>query len=110
MATFGLVHGAWHGAWCWDLLVPELEFRGHAAIAMDLPCEDREATFFDYAETVSSALLDSSDVVLVGHSLAGMTIPLVALRRPIRMLDRRLSGCDRDSRGRVPATDLEQFT
>ena len=81
MATFGLVHGAWHGAWCWDLLVPELELRGHAAIAMDLPCEDREATFFDYADTVTAALGDSSDVVLVGHSLAGMTIPLVGLRR-----------------------------
>jgi pimeloyl-ACP methyl ester carboxylesterase len=86
MATFGLVHGAWHGAWCWDLLVPELERRGYSAVAMDLPCEDREATFFDYAETVSAALGDSSDVVLVGHSLAGMTIPLVALRRPIRLL------------------------
>jgi alpha/beta hydrolase family protein len=86
MATFGLVHGAWHGAWCWDLLVPELERRGHSAVAMDLPCEDREATFYDYAETVSAALADSSDVVLVGHSLAGITIPLVALSRPIRLL------------------------
>jgi pimeloyl-ACP methyl ester carboxylesterase len=86
MATYGLVHGAWHGAWCWDLLVPELERRGHAAVAMDLPCEDREATFFDYADTVVAALGDASDVVLVGHSLAGMTIPLVAQRRPIRLL------------------------
>jgi pimeloyl-ACP methyl ester carboxylesterase len=86
MATFGLVHGAWHGAWCWDLLVPELERRGHSAVAMDLPCEDPEATFFDYAETVGAALGETSDVVLVGHSMAGITIPLVALSRPIRML------------------------
>jgi pimeloyl-ACP methyl ester carboxylesterase len=86
MATFGLVHGAWHGAWCWDLLVPELERRGHSAVAMDLPCEDREATFFDYAETVSAALGEASDIVLVGHSMAGITIPLVALSRPIRLL------------------------
>jgi pimeloyl-ACP methyl ester carboxylesterase len=86
MAVFGLVHGAWHGAWCWELLVPELESRGHSAIAVDLPCEDREATFVDYAETVVRALGTASDVVLVGHSMAGMTIPLVALSRPVRLL------------------------
>jgi Alpha/beta hydrolase family len=86
MATFGLVHGAWHGAWCWERLVPELERRGHTAVAMDLPCEDRDATFFDYAESVGAALGQASDVVLVGHSLAGMTIPLVALSRPISLL------------------------
>jgi pimeloyl-ACP methyl ester carboxylesterase len=86
MATFGLVHGAWHGAWCWELLVPELERRGHSAIAMDLPCEDRTASFFDYAEAVKAALGDASDVVLVGHSMAGITIPLVALSRPVQLL------------------------
>jgi pimeloyl-ACP methyl ester carboxylesterase len=86
MATFGLVHGAWHGAWCWDLLIPELERRGHSAVAMDLPCEDRDATFLDYAETVSAALGDAADVVLVGHSMGGITIPLVALGRPISLL------------------------
>src|SRR5260221_10947192 len=37
VSTFVLVHGAWHGAWCWERLVPELEARGHASIAMDLP-------------------------------------------------------------------------
>jgi len=86
MATFGLVHGAWHGAWCWDQLVPELERRGHTAIGMDLPCEDHDATFFDYADSVAAALGDAPDVVLVGHSMAGITIPLVALKRPIRLL------------------------
>ena len=39
MATFGLVHGAGHGAWCWERLVPILETLGHRAFAMDLPCE-----------------------------------------------------------------------
>jgi hypothetical protein len=86
MATFGLVHGSWHGAWCWDLLVTELERRGHSAVAMDLPCEDRTATFFDYAESVIAALGEASDVVLVGHSMAGITIPLVALHRRVRLL------------------------
>ena len=37
MATFALVHGSWHGGWCWNLLVDELEKRGHRSVAPDLP-------------------------------------------------------------------------
>jgi alpha-beta hydrolase superfamily lysophospholipase len=37
MAEFILVHGAWHGAWCWREVVPRLEARGHMANAIDLP-------------------------------------------------------------------------
>jgi len=36
VTTFGLIHGAWHGAWCWERLIPELERRGHRAVAVDL--------------------------------------------------------------------------
>lgn len=86
MSTFGLVHGAWHGAWSWDLLAPELMSCGHSVVAMDLPCEDRDATFSDYAAAVDKALGVAGDVVLVGHSMGGMTIPLVALRRPVRLM------------------------
>ena len=71
MATFSLVHGAWHGGWAWDLVRAELESRGHTVHAPDLPSEDVEATIEDYARVVPRA-----DVV-VGHSLAGLTIPLV---------------------------------
>ena len=37
VATFGLVHGAGHGAWCWERLIPALAALGHRAWAMDLP-------------------------------------------------------------------------
>ena len=37
MSIFILIHGGAHGGWCWDRLVPELEARGHEAIAPDLP-------------------------------------------------------------------------
>ena len=37
MGTFVLVHGAWHGAWCWYKVVPRLEQAGHRVIAPDLP-------------------------------------------------------------------------
>jgi pimeloyl-ACP methyl ester carboxylesterase len=86
VATFGLVHGAWHGAWCWELLIPQLERRGHSTAAMDLPCEDRNATFSDYADAVVGALGMATDVVLVGHSMAGITMPLVALKRSVRLI------------------------
>jgi pimeloyl-ACP methyl ester carboxylesterase len=86
VSTFCLVHGAWHGAWCWERLVPELHALGHRAIAVDLPCEDTSVDFSGYARVVESALADEDDVVLVGHSLGGLTIPLVAAERPVRHL------------------------
>src|SRR3954463_14174121 len=49
MATFVLVHGAWHGGWCWERLMPERAAAGHESIVMDLPVEDPAASFEDYA-------------------------------------------------------------
>src|SRR3954454_25062964 len=86
MTTFWLVHGAWHGGWCWERLAPELEARGAQVVAPDLPCEDVDAGVSVYADVVDKALGEADDVVLVGHSLGGLTIPLVAARRPVRRL------------------------
>jgi pimeloyl-ACP methyl ester carboxylesterase len=86
VTAFALVHGAWHGAWCWERLGPELEARGHRVVAVDLPSDDATATFQTYAEVVVTALDAEEDVVVVGHSLAGLTIPLVAAQRPVRRL------------------------
>jgi hypothetical protein len=85
VATFVLVHGAWHGAWCWDRLTPELVARGHGAVTMDLPIDDASATFETYADLVAESCRDHDDVVLVGHSLAGMVLPLVSSRRAVRL-------------------------
>ncbi len=85
--TFGLVHGGAHGAWCWERLVPELEQRGRTAVAADLPCEDETAGTAEYADVVTAALAESNgNVVLVAHSLGGLTAPLVAERRPVARL------------------------
>jgi pimeloyl-ACP methyl ester carboxylesterase len=86
VTVFGLVHGAWHGAWCWEALVAELEARGHETVAVDLPSDDPHAGSDVYAEVIADALGDAEEVVLVGHSLAGLTIPLVAARRPVTAL------------------------
>lgn len=74
MASFSLVHGAWHGGWAWDLVRAELEGRGHTVHTPDLPCEDVAADVEGYAAAVPAA-----DVV-VGHSLGGFTIPFVEAR------------------------------
>src|SRR6478609_6495733 len=71
MASFSLVHGAWHGGWCWDPVRAELEARGHVVHTPDLPCEDVSAGVAEYVAAVPAA-----DVV-VGHSLGGLTIPYV---------------------------------
>jgi hypothetical protein len=71
VATYSLVHGAWHGGWAWDLVRAELESRGHSVNTPDLPCEDLGLVAKDYAAVVPPA-----DVV-VGHSLAGYVIPYV---------------------------------
>lgn len=87
MNLFCLVHGANQGTWCWERLIPELEARGHQVIAMDLPINDPSASLSQYADVVIQSLQNvDDDVILVGHSMAGMIIPLVATQRPIHQL------------------------
>ncbi len=69
------------------MLSPWLLERGHDVVAMDLPCDDPASTFSDYAQVVCDALTGyHDDVILVGHSMGGQTIPLVAARRPVKHL------------------------
>ncbi len=93
MATFALVHGAWFGGWCWTPLAAELRKMGHTVVAPDLPIEDPEAGIEEYAAAIESDLdgigagpdgpLGGDDVILVGHSIGGLVIPVVAEHRPI---------------------------
>jgi pimeloyl-ACP methyl ester carboxylesterase len=83
---FVLVHGAYHGAWCWDLLRRDLEADGHSTSAVDLPNEDPHAGAERYADEILAAVPKTkAGIVLVGHSLAGLTIPIVAARTNTRM-------------------------
>ncbi len=88
MATFMLVHGASHGGWCWEKVAPLLEASGHRVCAPDLPglgndpTPPANVTLADNVEKLSR-LLDKMDepVVLVGHSLGGITISALAEAR-----------------------------
>ena len=86
MSDFVLVHGAFHGAWCWDFLSPELERLGHRVVTVDLPISDPTLGAAQYAETIEAAIPADCDPIVVGHSMAGVVIPLVATHRPVRML------------------------
>ena len=86
MSIFALVHGAWHGPWCWDRLAPLLRERGHEVVVPDLPSEDTDLGLDDYADAIEAELGDAKDVILVPHSLGGLVGPVVARRRPLRAL------------------------
>ena len=82
-----LVHGAWHAGACWQPLVDELEARRERAVAVDLPGEDPDAGLQEYAAAVVDAAAGFDEpVVVVGHSLGGLTIPLIPERRPVAAL------------------------
>ena len=89
MSTYVLIHGAWHGSWCWKKIIPLIEKEGHKVVAPDLPGhgEDKrpiaEITLQAYTDRVCQILDEQSDpVILVGHSLGGAVITQTAEYRP----------------------------
>jgi pimeloyl-ACP methyl ester carboxylesterase len=91
MSTYVLVHGAWHGAWCWERVVPLLEAQGHSVIAPDLPGigEDRtplaDVTLEGWARFVAGiAGQQPEPVILVGHSRGGIVVSQAAEYVPDR--------------------------
>ncbi len=95
MSTYILVHGSWHGAWCWYKVIPLLEKAGHRAIALDLPGHGRDwtpasaVTMQSYVDAVCKVLdAQAEPVILVGHSRGGIVVSQTAEHRPekIKML------------------------
>lgn len=86
MTTFALIPGGGGDPWEWHRLVPELEARGHRAIAIRLPSEDEGAGWSEYADSVVHAIGDAGEVVVVAQSMGGFTAPLVCTRRPVELL------------------------
>src|SRR6202167_636804 len=87
MATFVLVHGAWHGAWCWRRVARLLRNGGHEVFTPTLTGLAERSHLLSSAIDVDTHILDVinemkwqelNGVVLVGHSYGGMVISGVA--------------------------------
>ncbi len=81
---FLLIHGGFHGAWCWDRVVPELKKLGHEALAIDLPGHGERrwerSTLADRRDAIVEVMREGD--VLVGHSGGGFDCTLAADARP----------------------------
>jgi pimeloyl-ACP methyl ester carboxylesterase len=91
MATFVLVHGAWHGAWCYRRVEGLLRAKGHTVFSPTLTGLGERSHQFrgdlnvdDHATDVLQLIHyeDLDDIVLVGHSYGGMVVSVVADRVP----------------------------
>jgi pimeloyl-ACP methyl ester carboxylesterase len=89
---FLLVHGSFHGAWCWDHLVGLLDRHGHRVVAPNLPgsgddtAPPENANLWSYATRIAAVIDNlSGPVVLVGHSMGGIVASQVAEWRPQRL-------------------------
>jgi pimeloyl-ACP methyl ester carboxylesterase len=94
MTAFVLVHGGWHGGWCWRRLTPLLRQAGHEVFTPSLtglgdrahlarPDIDLELHVQDIVTLLEMESLE--DLVLVGHSYGGMVVTGVADRAPQRI-------------------------
>ena len=87
MATFCLIHGAWHDPSCWDALVSRLEEEGHEALAPELPLHDPAAGYDDRIRPALEAIdAAGGEVVVVGHSQGTAYSCLVAAATPVSLL------------------------
>ncbi|MGY1615405.1 alpha/beta fold hydrolase [Geodermatophilus sp. SYSU D00691] len=81
--TAVLVHGLWHGAWCWDAVRTGLDARGVQSVAVELPLTSLDAD----VRTVRDALdAVAGPVVLVGHSYGGAVVTAAGAHPSVREL------------------------
>jgi pimeloyl-ACP methyl ester carboxylesterase len=87
-ATIVLVHGAWSDATAWQAVIPVLKAQGHEVIAVNLPGHGSDETSFanislqTYVDAVKNVIGNRTNVILVGHSMAGIVISQVAEEIP----------------------------
>jgi pimeloyl-ACP methyl ester carboxylesterase len=89
MSTYVLIHGAWHGGWCWRKVAPLLEAKGHRALAPDLPGHGNDrtpppsVTLQSYADRICEiAGAQAEPVILAAHSMGGVAITQAAENCP----------------------------
>lgn len=89
MSTYLLIHGAWHGGWCWRNVTPLLETAGHTVLAPDLPGHGDDitptsiVTLKSYTDCICEiASAQTEPVILLGHSMGGIAITQAAENCP----------------------------
>jgi pimeloyl-ACP methyl ester carboxylesterase len=93
VATYVLIHGAWHGGWCWRDVAASLRTDGHEVLAPTLSGVAERAHLAPHVDLSThvaelAGLLsfeDVHDAVLVGHSYAGLVIAGAAARAQARV-------------------------
>src|SRR5947207_16025145 len=94
MATFVLVHGGWHGGWCWQKVIPFLEAAGHQVYAPTLTGLAERASELSPEDGLETHIQDIvclleeknlQDLILVGYSYGGMVITGVVDAVPVRI-------------------------
>ncbi len=92
--TFVLLHGAWHGGWCWEHVAAPLRARGHrvscptqTGVGERSHLISTELTLETFGQDLINHLIyeDLNDVVLVGHSFGGNALSIAAERVPDRI-------------------------
>lgn len=91
MTHFLLLHGSWHGAWCWHKITPRLEAAGHRATAIDLPGRGRAPAMTAWVSldrmvrAAERALAPAGKTTVVVHSRNGIVASTLAERAPERV-------------------------
>ena len=94
MTAFVLVHGAWHGGWCWQRVAPKLRAEGHDVFTPSLTGLGDRAHLLNATINLSTHIADITgiiesydleEVVLCGHSYGGLVITGVADQMPDRI-------------------------
>ena len=96
MAGFVLIHGSWHGGWCFNEVAARLRNAGHFVVAPDLPgmggteAELRAVTLEGWAEFAAEQCRElkrhfAGPVVLAGHSRGGIVVLAAAEHDPLAM-------------------------
>jgi pimeloyl-ACP methyl ester carboxylesterase len=90
-ATVVLVHGAWHGAWCFERVVPLLQAAGVPVLALDLPGHGADPGPFtdlhgDASRVVTALDGIGGEVVLLGHSYGGAVVTEAGTHDAVRHL------------------------
>ena len=91
VATFCLLHGAWHDPYCWQPLAAQLRARGHDAVAPDLPFHDRRTGYQERVGPALEALQGAPDPVMVvdtGPTAEGSATPTATPNSPAVLVAR----------------------